>query len=156
MTRLDAVATLEERRERRGRARLALHPHRERRDPAQDEERGERPERGAGVDLGRADGGDAARRDPTTTPAITSLWPDRYFVADSITRSAPCSSGRHTVGEANVLSTVSSAPCRWATSASAGRSARTQVGLAMVSTWRIRVGAAASGASTASTSVVST
>ncbi len=95
-------------------------------------------------------------RDPTTAPAITSEWPDRYFVPDSITRSAPCSSGRQTAGDANVLSTVSSAPCRWATSASAGRSARTQVGLAMVSTWRIRVRAAASDASTAWTSVVST
>ena len=62
-------------------------------------------------------------------------------MADSITRSAPCSSGRQTIGEANVLSTVSSAPWRWAASARAGMSATTQVGLAMVSTWRIRVGA---------------
>jgi hypothetical protein len=87
---------------------------------------------------------------------MTSLCPDRYLVADSITRSAPCSSGRHTIGEANVLSTVSSAPWRCAASASAGMSARTQVGLAIVSTWRIRVGAAARAASTAAVSVVST
>ena len=58
-------------------------------------------------------------RDPTTRPPSRRECPDRYFVADSITRSAPCSSGRHTAGEANVLSTVSSAPCRCAASASA-------------------------------------
>ena len=87
---------------------------------------------------------------------MASLWPERYLVADSITRSAPCSSGRQTIGEANVLSTVSSAPWRWAASARAGMSAMTQVGLAIVSTWRIRVGVAARAASTAAVLVVST
>ena len=52
--------------------------------------------------------------DPATTPAMTSLWPPRNFVADSTTRSAPSSSGRQTYGEANVLSTTYVAPWRWA------------------------------------------
>ena len=43
---------------------------------------------------------------PQTTPARTSLWPDRYFVADSMTRSAPSSRGRQRYGDANVLSTT--------------------------------------------------
>ena len=43
---------------------------------------------------------------PATTPAMTSLWPDRNLVADSTTRSAPSSSGRQMYGEANVLSTM--------------------------------------------------
>ena len=36
------------------------------------------------------------------------------FVADSATRSAPSSTGRHRYGEANVLSTMYRAPNRWA------------------------------------------
>ena len=32
---------------------------------------------------------------PATAPARTSEWPERYFVADSTTRSAPSASGRH-------------------------------------------------------------
>ena len=57
-----AVLTLEERRECHRRPRLAFHAHRERRDAAQDEERRERPERRAGVDLRRADRGDPVPR----------------------------------------------------------------------------------------------
>ena len=57
-----------------------------------------------------------------------------YFVSDSMTRSAPSSTGRHSIGEANVLSTMSSAPCRWASSARAATSATTIVGFEIVST----------------------
>ena len=57
--------------------------------------------------------------EPATTPAMTSLWPPRNFVADSTTRSAPSSSGRQTYGDANVLSTTYVAPWRWARSARA-------------------------------------
>ena len=72
-------------------------------------------------------------RSPTSTPAMTSEWPDRYFVADSATRSAPSSSGRQRYGEANVLSTMRAAPWRWAMAASAARSDTTIVGLEIVS-----------------------
>ena len=34
-------------------------------------------------------------REPATTPAMTSEWPPMNFVADSATRSAPSSIGRH-------------------------------------------------------------
>ena len=88
---------------------------RERRDAAQDQERGERRQRAARVDVERPDGGDPLRRCPTTTPASTSEWPDRYLVADSTTRSAPSASGRQSAGEANVLSTTTAAPWRWPT-----------------------------------------
>ncbi len=70
---------------------------------------------------------------PTTIPARTSEWPERYLVADSTTRSAPSSSGRQRTGEAKVLSTTTVAPCRCPISASAGRSATAIVGLEIVS-----------------------
>ena len=73
-----------------------------------------------------------ARGCPATTPAITSWWPPRYFVADSQTRSAPSSSGRQSTGDAKVLSTIRSPPPF--VSASAGRSASGKPGLAIVST----------------------
>ena len=44
---------------------------------------------------------------PTTSmPPTMSEWPLRYFVAECMTRSAPCSSGRCSAGEAKVLSTT--------------------------------------------------
>ena len=52
---------------------------------------------------------------------MTSLWPPRNLVADSTTRSAPSSSGRHTYGEAKVLSTMYVAPCSWASLGEAPR-----------------------------------
>ncbi len=45
-----------------------------------------------------------------SAPAITSLWPFRYFVAECMTMSAPSASGRVSTGVAAVLSTASSAP----------------------------------------------
>ncbi len=84
---------------------------------------------------------------------MTSLWPDRNFVADSTTRSAPSSSGRHTYGEANVLSTMYVAPCSWARRASAAWSVTTVVGLAIVSAYTTRVGASAMAAAAAAVSV---
>ncbi len=76
---------------------------------------------------------------PATTPPVASEWPPRYLVAECSTRSAPCSSGRHTTGGARVESTTSSAPWRCAISARAGRSATAVVGLASVSAYTILV-----------------
>ena len=72
-------------------------------------------------------------RRPATTPAMTSEWPLSHFVADSTTRSAPSASGWQRYGEAKVLSTATTAPCAWPSSASRARSATTMVGLEMVS-----------------------
>ena len=66
-------------------------------------------------------------------PRITSLWPLIVLVRLSITRSAPSSSGRQRIGEANVLSISSDALRRWAISASAAMSATSSSGLAIVS-----------------------
>ena len=63
---------------------------------------------------------------------MTSLCPDRNFVADSTTRSAPSSSGRQTYGEANVLSTMYVAPASCASRAMAAWSVTTVVGFAIV------------------------
>ena len=104
--RAHAVLTLEPGRECRGRRGVALGPDGEGQDPAQDEERLERPEGRAGVDLDPLDLGDQPRAARPRRPAMTSLWPPRNLVADSTTRSAPSSSGRQTYGEANVLSTT--------------------------------------------------
>ena len=76
---------------------------------------------------------------PDTPPASTSEWPPIHLVSASITRSAPSSAGRHSHGDANVLSTLTVMPRRWARSISAARSDTTIVGLAMVSTWSSRV-----------------
>src|SRR5690606_41798054 len=46
----------------------------------------------------------------------------RYLVAECITRSAPCSSERCNAGEAKVLSTTTSRPCRFAIAETACRS----------------------------------
>ncbi len=43
-------------------------------------------------------------------PAITSVWPFKYFVALWITTSAPCSSRRKLTGEAKVESTSRASP----------------------------------------------
>ena len=52
-----------------------------------------------------------------------------YLVAECITMSAPSSSGRVSTGVANVLSTASSTPCRWAHSAQAAMSVIDSSGL---------------------------
>ena len=119
----DARLGLQPGREARGGSRMPLGTDGQGQDAAQDEERLERAEGGAGVDLDAMRPRRSARSDPATTPAMTSLWPPRNFVADSTTRSAPSSSGRQTYGEAKVLSTTYAAPCRWASSARAAWSA---------------------------------
>ena len=43
-------------------------------------------------------------------------WPPRNLVAECMTRSAPCSNGRHRYGVAKVESIISGRPCLWATS----------------------------------------
>ena len=50
--------------------------------------------------------GRRATRTRRRCPPSRREWPDRYFVADSQTRSAPSSIGRQRYGEANVLSTT--------------------------------------------------
>src|SRR5207244_11228439 len=59
----------------------------------------------------------ASSRAVVSVPAITSLCPFRYLVAECMTRSAPRLSGRVSTGVAAVLSTASNAPPAWAISA---------------------------------------
>src|SRR5882724_5840648 len=56
----------------------------------------------------------ASSRAVVSAPAITSLCPFKYFVAECMTRSAPRLSGRVSTGVAAVLSTASRAPPEWA------------------------------------------
>ena len=65
---------------------------------------------------------------------MTVPCPPMNFVAECTTMSAPHSIGRHSAGEANVLSTMSGTPCACATSASAAMSATLPDGLPIVST----------------------
>ena len=62
----------------------------------------------------------ASSRAAMRAPASMSLWPLRYLVAECMTMSAPCSIGRVSTGVAEVLSTPSTAPARWAISADRG------------------------------------
>ena len=55
-----------------------------------------------------------------TIPPTLSLWPFRYFVVLWMTRSAPSSIGRCTLGLANVLSTTITMSCRRAIAADGG------------------------------------
>ena len=70
----------------------------------------------------------------TATPPTRSEWPLRYFVAECTTMSKPCSSGRCTQGEANVLSATARMPFARATSATIARSTSFKSGLDGVST----------------------
>ena len=58
----------------------------------------------------------ASSRAAASTPAITSEWPLRYFVAECITMSAPSASGLVNSGVATVESTPSTAPAACAMS----------------------------------------
>ena len=69
----------------------------------------------------------------TMTPPMEVPWPPMNFVSDCTTMSAPCSSGRHSAGEASVLSTTSGMPCSWAMAAMDSMSATSQRGLPTVS-----------------------
>ena len=71
---------------------------------------------------------------PSTAPPITRPWPSRNFVAEWITRSAPCSIGRCSAGVQKQLSTTSSAPRDAAIAFSAAMSAISAVGFDGVST----------------------
>src|SRR5580692_395715 len=55
----------------------------------------------------------------TSAPPTTSEWPPMYFVVECTTTSAPSASGCCRYGDANVLSTTSSAPASCAMSARA-------------------------------------
>jgi len=72
-------------------------------------------------------------------PAITSLWPFKYLVAECMTRSAPSASGRVRTGVAAVLSTASRPPTAWAISAAPAMSVIGHNGLAGVSIHTSRV-----------------
>ena len=64
-----------------------------------------------------------------STPAVTSLCPARYFVAEWKTTSAPRSSARSVTAGVAVASTPRTAPAAWAISAVARTSITSQVGL---------------------------
>ena len=67
-------------------------------------------------------------------PATTSVWPLMNFVMLCTTMSAPSCNGFCRYGDANVLSTASRAPARWAMSAVRAMSVSFSVGFAGVST----------------------
>ena len=98
----------------------------------------------------------ASGRAATSAPAMTSLWPFKYLVAECMTRSAPSAIGRVSIGVATVLSAARSAPASCAIAAAAAMSVTAQVGLAGVSiqTRRVRPGRIA--CFSASRSVMST
>src|SRR5215470_16748821 len=76
----------------------------------------------------------------TTAPPTTSEWPPRYLVVEWTTASAPSASGFCRYGEANVLSTTSSAPASAHSSATALMSTIDSSGLVGVSTQTTRAG----------------
>ena len=77
--------------------------------------------------------------EPATAPAMTSVCPLRYLVALWITMSAPCSSGRKLIGDANVESTRRASPSAFASVAIGSRSTTRISGLVGVSTNIARV-----------------
>ncbi len=68
-------------------------------------------------------------REAATAPAVTSLWPLRYFVALCMTTSTPSASGCWFTGLANVESRTLSTPCARHTSATRRMSMQRSVGL---------------------------
>ena len=85
---------------------------------------------------------------PTITPPMTSLWPDRYLVAECSTRSMPCAIGCWLTGVAKVESMIVRSRCRRAMSAMRSRSTTFMYGLvgdSLIST-RVRGVTAASSA----------
>ncbi len=66
----------------------------------------------------------------TSTPPITTPWPDRNLVAEWKTRSAPCSNGRISHGVVNVESTSSGRPCSCASADDARDVEHVEAGIA--------------------------
>ena len=66
---------------------------------------------------------------PASTPAVTSLWPFKYFVALCITTSTPSEIGCWLIGLANVLSMTEVMPRLRQTRATAAMSTHRNVGL---------------------------
>ena len=102
---------------------VAVHAHGQRLDAAQHEvavERRRAPHRPRSAAKRRRSASSSSSM--ATKPPTTSECPPRYFVAEWTTTSAPSSSGRCRYGVANVLSTTTSAPCSWATAATAAMS----------------------------------
>ncbi len=69
----------------------------------------------------------------TSTPPMTTPWPERNLVAEWKTRSAPCSNGRISQGVVNVESTSSGTPWSCASDATRGTSSTSSPGLPSVS-----------------------
>ena len=92
----------------------------------------------------------------TRAPPTTSECPPRYFVVEWTTTSAPSVSGCCRYGDANVLSTTSSAPASCAASARARMSAMPSSGFVGVSAHTSVVFRPASRARTAATSAIGT
>ena len=116
--RAHAVLTLEPGGQCRGRPGVALGAHGEGQDPAQDEERLERAEGRAGIDLDPLDVRDPLGR--TGDDAGDDVAVAAQELGRRIRRRGPRRgrAGGRCTGEANVLSTRYVAPCRWASSAS--------------------------------------
>ena len=72
-------------------------------------------------------------------PPIDVPWPPMNLVSDCTTMSAPNSMGRHRMGVATVLSTMSGTPTSCAASAHARRSTTLRLGLPSDSTNTARV-----------------
>ena len=110
-TRLNERMILQRRGNRGGVVGVPLHPQLQRLQSAQRQPAVERRRHRPGrvlQELDRLEHGGVACA--STAPWITSEWPARYFVTLWTTRSAPSSNGCWKSGEANVLSTTSSAP----------------------------------------------
>ena len=73
--------------------------------------------------------GSSIARDPESTPAVTSLWPFRYFVALCIERSTPIDSTGWLIGDAKVLSATDVTPAALHAAATARTSTQRSVGL---------------------------
>src|SRR5207247_9003273 len=75
----------------------------------------------------------------TTTPPITSQWPERYLVVECITRSTPRARGRCKKGVAQVLSQAVRTPADFAIATTAFKSVTAIVGFEGVSVQMRRV-----------------
>src|SRR5215469_2628884 len=118
---------------------VPVHPHAQCLDAAQHQERVERSRHGTIAFWWNASCSPSSASRRMSAPPTTSLCPPRYFVVECTTTSAPSASGCCRYGEANVLSTTSSAPASWAMSASAAMSAMPSSGLVGVSHHTTRV-----------------
>mmetsp|Transcript_106692 Transcript_106692/g.308699 ORF Transcript_106692/g.308699 Transcript_106692/m.308699 type:complete len:274 (-) Transcript_106692:178-999(-) len=90
-----------------------------------------------------------------TRPPVQSAWPEKNFVAECTTMSAPSVNGLQITGGIIVESTLRRVPCRWASSARRFKSEIRILGFDGLSVWIRRV-VGVNAFSTAAKSVVST